>query len=235
MANLVRLTGALVLLLCICTRANSAILHTSQFLSGPEFFNGFEGMGSSPNYNPNNFLYSPTNTPYSEGGITVAYFGMAPNGGMVTNISFVNDRQGQFGWYGPGTGYTQIKLTNGKTFKEVQFLASSGFGDPGNLVFQLLNHGNLVSSGYSPIRTVHGDRTMTWYGFSGGDFDEVRLQAIPSGESMIFNCALPDICDALVIDSISAVQTPLPPAWGVMLTGVVSLVLMTRRRRSMVQ
>jgi hypothetical protein len=45
-------------------------LQTDEFISNPTYFNGFEAISSSPNFQ-SDFVY-PNNTPYTEGGITVA-------------------------------------------------------------------------------------------------------------------------------------------------------------------
>lgn len=174
MPLIVRLLAFLAFILFGVNRSANAgvILETVSIISSPTNFNGFEGISSSPNYNPSNLLYSPAQTPYTEGGITVRYVGSVPNGGLVTYIhGFESDSQGSYGWYGPGYGYTDVVLQGGRAFASIQFLAGSGLGyGAGNLLYEVLNHGSVVLTGSTPIRDHGNDRGMTIYGFSGGDF-----------------------------------------------------------------
>jgi hypothetical protein len=224
------------MILAVATEAFSATLETSAFISSSSLFNGFEAIASSPNFNSANFLYSPANTPYSEGGITVEYVGSLPNGGTVARINSFIPGQGQYGWYGPGYGYTDITLTNGGAIDQIQFLAGSGFGNgAGELVYELRSHGLIVLTGSIPIRNHGNDRDMTFYGFSGGGFDEVRLQVLRFGGSFHsdFSPATnPDFLEAVVIDSVNAVGTvPEASTWTMIIFGFAAIGLIGHRRR----
>ena len=221
--------AALATVVLFSTGAQAVTLETTAFLSTPTYFNGFEEINSSPNFNPNNFLYSPTNTPYSEGGITVEYVGSASNVGTVTRISsFISGSQGQYGWYGIGYGYTDVRLTGGDEMQSIQFLAGSGFGyGVGNLVYEVLDQGSVVSTGSVPIRNNGYDRTMTPYGFSGGGFDEIRLQVLYSSTSFQTGQL-----EAGVFDSFGAVGTvPEPSTWAMLLLGFAGIGFMAYRRK----
>ena len=94
-------------------------------------------------------------------------------------------------------GYTSITLTKGNDINQIQFLAGSGWGlQTSFMQFQLLNDGGVVLSGVVPISsgncstgfwqsggTCNGG-AMPYFGFSGGGFDEVRLQnqGAPAGQ-----------------------------------------------------
>jgi hypothetical protein len=228
--------AALATVVLFSTGAQAVTLETTAFLSTPTYFNGFEGISSSPNFNPINFLYSPTNTPYSEGGITVEYVGSNSNGGVVTRInSFISGSQGQYGWYGAGYGYTDVKLTSGGSIEAIQLLAGSGFGyGVGDLDYEVLDHGSVVSSGTVPIRNNGLDRTMTPYGFSGGGFDEIKLQVLYLSTS--FQPGLssndPGVIDAGV-DSFGAIAAvPEPSTWAMMILGFAGIGFMAYRRKS---
>jgi PEP-CTERM motif len=223
--------AALATVVLFSTGAQAVTLETTAFLSTPTYFNGFEGISSSPNFNPTNFIYGPANTPYSEGSITVEYVGSNnSNGGVTTNISgFISGSQGQYGWYGNGDGYTDVRLTVGGEIQSIQFLAGSGFGyGVGNLDYEVLDHGTIVSSGTVPIRNHGLDRTMTPYGFSGGGFDEIRLQVLFSSTSF-----QPGNSDAGVFDGFGAVgAVPEPSTWAMLIFGFAGIGFMAYRRKS---
>lgn len=209
--------------------AQALVLETNSFIASSSIFNGFEAIASSPNLNPVNFIFGPANTPYSEGGLTVTYVGMLPNNGVSTKINGFIPGSGQFGWYGVGSGYTDVALTNGGTFDAVQFLAGSGFGyGAGSLVYEVLNNGLVVLTGEVPIRNHGNDRDMTYYGFSGGGFDEVRLQVLFFGGSFQ---GTPNL-EAGVFDSFSAVQAvPEASTWAMMILGFAGISFLAYRRR----
>ncbi len=198
---------------------------TAQFIFDPTYFNGFENIGSSPNLIDDKSVY-PSNTPYSEGGITVEYVGDAPNGGTEINIQSIIGGQATYGWYGPGYGYTDVKLTSGGEIQAIQFLASSGgaYG-VGDLTYELLNYGSVVATGSILHGSASGDRFLSWYGFSGGGFDEVRLAVFyvvlsdPQPPPVPFS---PNGFDTGVYTSFGAVPaiTPLPSTWTMMLIGL---------------
>jgi hypothetical protein len=124
----------------------------------------------------------PYNTDYSEGGITVR--DVISGGTNVDPAVFVNLTSlwygiGNYNWYTAANGYTDIRLTSGAQFQTIQFLEGSGIGSASNVrtvAYELLNHGVVVATGTIPD---HTDDTNTGYQqitFSGGGFDEVRIQ-----------------------------------------------------------
>ena len=195
------------------TKASAATLHTTQFISTPTYFNGFEEIGSSPNYIPSLFLYRPVNAPYSEGGITVKYVGSGnDNNGMSVLNGGLFPGQGNFSWYGPGYGYTDVMLTSGDQIRAIQFLFNTGGGGV-YLNYQLLDNGLIVATGSTLISILAGSYTAAWYGFSGDDFNEVRLQVQRFSDQ--FNPGVDPalypgpVFDTGAFDSIGAVPTPI--------------------------
>src|ERR1700674_1073651 len=139
------LAGSVLMALGIGANANANIIvQQSNFISSPAFFNGFEAINSSPNFfilGPSNFY--PTNTTYSEGGITIQYVG------CCSPIWLDYALQGNFGWYpnGGSFGYEKITLTGGGNFQNIQFLSGNGYGVNTTLAYQLLAQGLVVTSG----------------------------------------------------------------------------------------
>lgn len=195
--------------------ATAAVLETGSFISSPTNFNGFEGIGPAS---------YPSNTPYTEGGITVQYVG---NASIWTTYTSSIGGQGSYGWYenGGGTGYTDIKLASGADFASIQFLAGSGSAPSyrPDLEYELLEKGVVIASGATPLANP-----MKWFGFTDGGFDEVRLQNLHGGTT--FNLTGDD---AGAYDSISAIAAvPEPSTWALTIVGFAGVGFMAYRRRS---
>jgi hypothetical protein len=184
------------------TAAQAITVETTNFIASPTNFNGFEGIGAHVDY--------VGATPYVEDGISVEYVG-AP--GLIWTQALY---QGNYGWYpiNGSTGYTRISLTSLGDFGSIQFLAGSGFGGY-ELQYELLNDGAQVATGTAgPL-----SNSLMYYGFSGGGFDEVRLQN-RGGTNVPF---LATSYEAGAFDSI-AVDTrpagvPEPAGWALLLMG----------------
>jgi hypothetical protein len=204
---------------------------SGNFISAPSYFNGFEAIGVA--------FYSTTT--YSEGGITISYSG-APDPAarfigpdldpIWTTWTDQIGGQGDHGWYGPGSGYTDVRLTGGGEMNGVQFLAGSGWGYAPDtyMQYQVLLKGAVLSSGSLTISSGNcstgawalGDTCsngdMEYFGFSGGPFDEVRLQdqGIPDSG---FNATA---FEAGAYDSFaaSAASVPEPAMWAMLILGL---------------
>jgi hypothetical protein len=185
-----KLAALLTVLSFAPVKVQGAVAVVGEFISTPEYFNGFEAIGTSQ-YEFNS---------YTEGGITVSYVGTfrpdarfvdppLDSSGIWTTWTPQIGGEGDYGWYGPGEGYTAIKLTSGVNFQDIQFLAGSGWGNATTFTqFQLLNDGVVVLMGILEIETgnhstgawangiPNTDGGMAYFGFSGGGFDEIRLQ-----------------------------------------------------------
>ncbi len=238
MRNIFRLVQIIPAVIATIPVAHGAVFQTGNFITTPEFSNGFEGIGVDPF--PDN-----TGNTYSEGGITVSYIGtIIPDArlihtpaspGIWTTWTQAIGGSGNYGWYGPGTGYTAIKLTSGAEMQSIQFLIGSGWGlQTSYLEYELRNGGTLVGSGVVPVGTgnlstagwangeVNHDGSMAYMGFTGGGFDEVWLQN-QGGPASNFD---PNAFEAAAIDNISATSVPEPQsvahvAFGLALLGVL--------------
>jgi hypothetical protein len=238
-----KLFGATVLFAIVLIKgpAGAATLETTNFISSPTYFNGFEGFGTTGTVNGSS---------YSEGGITVSPVQISigppgPSGGYIgpPPIGSWN------AWSHPGLwwyadsypGYVDIALTNGAPFQSLQFLASSGYsdglGDPSTFEYQLLSNGTVVDSGSTLLTAQPHNRlgdpygNFQYLGFSGGGFDEVRLQAIFNCPA--FACAYTALAlDDIAADSADVPAVPEPSTWAMMILGFLGLGFMAYRRKS---
>lgn len=191
------------------------IVHNAPFIGAISNFNGFEGLGPQ---------YSFTG-PYTEGGITVEYIGSA---GIWSTSQAA---EGSYSWYenGGGTGFTDIKLAGGGDIGAIEFQAGSGwYGAGASLQYQLLKGGLTVQTGVAgPLSGYTG---FTTYGFSGGGFDEVRLQGAQGAGPFDPAAYEAAAYDAIAIGPGGAI--PEPGTWALMITGfaLCGMVLRTRRR-----
>ena len=220
------LTGvALAGLMAFSSHAYAVTVETSDFISSPADFDGFESFTQT-------FV---GNGPYTEGGITVQYVG-TPTGGTSSGIwtTFTNGigGQGNHGWYanGGGYGYTDITLANSADFQNVQFLVGTGNPTATPIEYELLENGVVVASGNSPGTKQTGP--MTYLGFSGGGFDEIWLQSLHDGGPDF----LPTGYEGLALDSIAAngnvvATTPLPSTFGFLATSLGVFGFLTRRTK----
>jgi hypothetical protein len=232
-----------VVTLCVADASHASTITLGNVITSPTNFNGFEA-GPDPD---------SANT-YVEGGIRVRYIGTfepsargvdpSPLGGIRTSWTNEIGGQGAFGWYGPGVGYTEIALESGASISAIQFLAGSGWGLTNSFMqYQLLNDGSLVSSGVVPITSGNcstgawligvacPNGAMAYFGFAGGDFDEVRLQnqGFPSaffGDTNFEAAAI----DSIAIGSGETAVVPEPTSVVLMLPGLAFLILHLRRR-----
>jgi len=197
-------------LLCasaVCAQASIA-LHTSDFLSGDDHFNGFESVVDN----------RPSNTAYSEGGIDVMYVGTS----TLWNKYLY---EGEAGWYPylGGYGYTRITLADGGVFDGIQFLAGTGRSLGSPLQYEILYQNQIVASGGgTPLMP-----SLAIYGFDGGLFDEVRLKS--QLNSTDFNATS---FETLALDSIRIRGAAIPePSTYALLCGVGALGLAACLRR----
>lgn len=141
-----------------------------------------------------------------------------------------------FAWYPDGgdDGYTRLTRTLGQNFGSVSLVAGIGWLDdegPSQTAYELLDDGVVVLSGTLPA-LFNG----AVFGFSGGDFDEVRLRAYRGPLPTFDSCPpVPGIrCNSLWIDSVRLVDdpmttVPLPPV-GALVALPLGLMAWQRRR-----
>lgn len=162
--------------------------------------------------------------------------GLADNGGndMWSVSGLGNGRS----WYPDGgdDGWTRISRAGAARFEAISFFAGSGWiTAPQTLYFELADNGTVVLSG--TLDTSFGG---SWYGFAGGDFDEVRLRASQGWVTGLLDCPSGGLvggaCNHAWVDDIrigAARELALPgTAWLAMpLLGVAAGLRRARPRR----
>jgi hypothetical protein len=108
---------------------------------------------------------------HSAQGIRIQQVGGDPGLDIWTTSGFGNGRA----WYPDGgdDGWTRITRTGGENFEAVSFFGGSGWiTPPQTLYFELADDAVVVLSG-----TLDASFAGSWFGFAGGDFDELRIRA----------------------------------------------------------
>jgi len=133
----------------------------------------------------NDFQLAPANlvSTWSEQGIRVRQMDGAPAAGIWLAAGF---GFGSRAWYpnGGDDGWTQLTLDSGENFDAITFFGGSGWlSAPQSMYFELADDGVVVLSG-----TLAATFSGSWFGFAGGDFDEVRLRASGGVVTSLTDC-----------------------------------------------
>lgn len=206
-------------LLVTATGAGAITVETTDFITSPTAQNGFEGITVDVDFDGT--------AGHTENGITVTYIGFP---GSIWTTSQPAP-EGIRSWYpnGGSTGYTQ--LTFGGSVTAVEFRAGSGWfeGSP-TLYYDVLLGGTSLASGIAGLVPIYG-QGFAFYGFSGGTFDEVRLQVRIDGGNA-FN---PESFEAGAYDDIQIGPhngvIPEPGSLAMLIAGFGLVGAATRRRR----
>ncbi|WP_229213126.1 MULTISPECIES: PEP-CTERM sorting domain-containing protein [unclassified Duganella] len=201
-------------LACSIGATQAATVVSGDFISTPTHFSGFEDLP-----------WFTTNFTHIEDGIVVSQI----NPGFdITSVCGIEcGMSNGKSWYpnGGDMGYTDVRMESGRKFGNLSMIVGSGFGDQADSIyFELVNQGAVVQTGsvLVPIGS--------WLGFSGNDFDELRIRNAAPGT---IPTSLIGGYNGLVVDSIkvSALPVPEPATYGMLLAGVGLLGVAARRRR----
>jgi hypothetical protein len=184
--------GAVITLgLSLTSLCQAISTHSSDFIADGTrtHFNGFEGMPITTTGAP---LYIESNIRVEQ---------INGDGNDIWTLYSTWGPQGSRSWYpnGGDNGYTRITMADGSEFGDIGFLRGSGNSSHVALIYQLFNNGALVASSF----TSH-TWTAQYLGFSGGGFDEIRLQDSSSFAATVGN----GTHNALALDSIEVRQSP---------------------------
>ncbi|HEX3365599.1 PEPxxWA-CTERM sorting domain-containing protein [Phenylobacterium sp.] len=195
--------------------ANAALTFTiGTQVSSPIAQNDFEQMCCST---------FPTNTVYSQGGVSVQFVG---GGTVLTNVA----PDGSFAFYTPGEdGYFDITLTGGGTFNELSLRAVGLWSpDGGAFEYEGLNNGNFIGGGGVSSPGFSAPEFLT---FSGGTMNELRIQ----GQQFNFPLVNAAAASAVSIDDIKIgiAGVPEPATWALTIFGFGGVGGAMRRRRAL--
>lgn len=166
--------------------------------------------------------------------------GLASNGFNVNQINgdpgldiWANSGLGNGkSWYPDGgdDGYTRIKRNPGFNFEALSFFGGSGYtAAPQTMYFELLDDGVLVLSG-----TLDASFAGSWFGFAGGDFDEVRLRATRGNVTALDSCPPQDPgyrCNYAWLDDIRIGTAAVPEPGSAALALLALLAMRAPRQR----
>ena len=158
--------GAALIAVGVAGTAQAATLHETDFINNADRtnFNGFEGL-------PDTISYGSV---YTEDGIKVEQLNGEPNDIWTTYQYW--GAEGLRSWYpnGGDYGFTKITRQDSSNFVNIGLLIGSGYGSnsPITYVYDVLNNGVSLLSG-----TLLKSNSPNYLGFSGGDFNEIRLAA----------------------------------------------------------
>lgn len=223
-----RLTRAALLAAALCatlagTPAWAATAHLEDIVPVPTAINDFEAA-------PGGLIGNN----WSQQGIRATQVNGDPPNSIWTQAGF---GFGARSWYPDAgdDGWTRITLDSGENFDSASFFGGAGIltAEEGQtLYFELLDDGLLVLNG-----TRDSEFWGSWFGFSGGDFDEIRLRARNGLVTSMDDCVFPPQglrCNYFWVDNIkigAALRVPEPHTLALLLAAL-SVVHMRMRRGS---
>lgn len=202
------------------TAFGSVILHSSDFIPTGDrtSFVDFEPIGDTDSFGDT----------FTQDGVTVTQVNGQAND-IWTNCSSCWFSNTSLSWYpnGGDNGWTEITMADSSDFSNIGLDIGSGYGPGGiNVLYEVLNDGVSVLFGSITTSNVEDG----YIGFSGGDFDLLRLRATFSGGGSFGDGAT----NALAIDNIelSGTITEVPEPFSIALLGL-GLAGMSFSRRKM--
>jgi hypothetical protein len=174
----------------------------------------------------NDFELAPANLihTWSEQGIRATQIGGDGEIWLANGLG-----NGNRSWYPDGgdDGWTRITLDSGNNFDAISFFGGSGWSSGlQTLYFELADDNVVVLSG-----TLGATFNGSWFGFAGGDFDEVRIRASQGWVTGLWDCPSggpggPAGCNFAWVDDIRVGAAAVVPEPGVMALVLLALGLM---------
>ena len=206
-------------LLLLSTTLHAATVITTDTITSPDHFMGFEGL-------PDFLAFGATHT---EDNILLEQI----NGGSLGILTALSKTgmEGSRAWYpnSGDNGYTKITRVGGGPIDSIGFLRASGIISPSPLLYELWNGGVLVQNGsISP----HQNDPVLYLGFTGGGFDELRVRD-SSTNATVLSDGSPNALWLDAIEIVNGVAAPvqavpaLPPL--ILLLLVLSIGLIGRQ------
>jgi hypothetical protein len=205
--------------------SHALVIYTADFIADEsrDYFNGFEGLPDSPNttmdyiYAENNIRVEQIVNPILYDPFPQIWVAGVPDGPEGNNAWYPNS-----GDY----GYTMITMEDGRDFGNIGLLVGSGGGLlTTDIMFELYNDGNMISSGSVDFRF-----DFQYLGFSDEIFDTLLLRDTRVSPGTV--SFLDSNINALSIDSIEVRSVPEPSVLSLMGAGLI--ILYTQRKRLIV-
>jgi hypothetical protein len=219
-AALKNLKNACLGLLLAAGAAQAATVHLADIVAVPAVTIDFEGGPAA--------LAAPV---WLEAGVFISQVNSDNNGNDIWLASGLG--LGQRSWYPDGgdEGWTRITLLDASNFDAVAMFAGAGnVTPPQTLYVELADNGVVVLSA-----TLDATYDGSWFSFSGGDFDEIRLRAAHGQLTALDSCPPQDdgaSCNVFWFDNLqigpAALQVPEPAPAALLAAGL--LLLLTRAR-----
>lgn len=172
---------ALLLALLVAPAAQAATVHAADIVAAPTVTIDFEG---GPD-----LLAAPV---WLQGGVLITQVTAGDDGSSIWLASGLG--HGQHAWYPSGgdDGWTRITKLDASNFDAVSFFGGAGIIQPPQTLYvELVDNGIVVLSD-----TLDASFDGSWFGFSGGDFDEIRVRGAQGQVTGLDHCPVAELAPA---------------------------------------